>query len=204
MFRLRDIEISQMLGVPEPMLQRWKRSNDYRFTVYQLLKRLDPHQIEQILEDIRTSEGVMYLGAREFSEGMDQLCTLPAYSMYPKLLDYDIEKDGTLVIDVSPRKNRVFEGGQGCLKVKIVQRFPDKRDLIRFLNELIPAFEQEQKRLDKVLYITNEGKMPRYMIDQKDPELLALLNNVQVDMVPFNELAEQLFWSRVVLNLENQ
>lgn len=50
---MKDIEITKNIGIPAQTLQDWKKSDGWRFILYNFLKRKEFIEIEKDIEDIK-------------------------------------------------------------------------------------------------------------------------------------------------------
>lgn len=55
---MQDKEIIEILGMPKGTIQDWKKANNYRTLIYELIKNMDKEELEKRVEAIKLLRGI--------------------------------------------------------------------------------------------------------------------------------------------------
>jgi len=55
---MKDTELSKLIGIPIPTLQNWKKSDNFRKLLYELLSTMDKEELEKRVEAIKLLKGL--------------------------------------------------------------------------------------------------------------------------------------------------
>lgn len=55
---MKDTEISKILNIPLTTIRDWKKANNYRTLIYELIKNMDKEELEKRVEAIKLLKGI--------------------------------------------------------------------------------------------------------------------------------------------------
>lgn len=173
---MNDSDISTFLKIPPLMVNRWKRSHDYRFILYHFLRHKDASHTRSIIDVMVDEMRIEFMTKQAFEE---HLANHLGYFHYMQLLnspirrmtDEDIKK-GCPGLKLCKRCNLIATRSDNPHDVYAVlypNRFPESKKLTSEIREIKEALP-EGCALKGIIYITND-KMPPAYIQKKSMQM---------------------------------
>ncbi len=191
---IKDTKISEIFQIPSRMLQRWKNSNDYRFLIYTYLHNSDAAEVEAFFKYLASKKvsssnnvdkekpALKFLYKKDFisllREHIKEYLAIDNLKVYIKkeyasiLIQNDsLEIGGYSLLVKTPKQSVIY--------VELASRVLEHKPLLsRIAN--IKSHLKANLTLRKIIFITNEKKLPAYLREKNAVEGVAI-ENINID-----------------------
>ncbi len=198
---IKDTKISEIFQIPTRMLQRWKNSNDYRFLIYNYLHNSDTTEVEAFFKYLASKKAGNYDDSNEEKLALKFLYKKDFISLVQKHIKQYLKQDD---IKVYAEKNHgslleesdALEIGGSSLLIKVPKstvvyveigsRVLEHKPLQARIGS-IKSHLKDDLFLKKMLFITNEKKLPAYL---RESNMVAgvIIENINIDTFSSNYL----------------
>ncbi len=56
--RMQDVELKDILNMPSSTISEWKKADNYRLIIYEILKNMPKEELQKKVEAIKTLKGI--------------------------------------------------------------------------------------------------------------------------------------------------
>lgn len=193
---MKDIEMSEILGISVNTLQQWKRSNDYRYILYNYLYEQSPEKMEDWLKNFEDKQFVKFMSENDFYDEF----TKNGYKKSPFQPCDSIEK-----YEFEKIKSKTFiskRDGQ-YIAILFLSRFPLKERLKELRQKIEDELNHNDTALNEIIFVTNEKKCPpKYFTELEKviniDEKIEILSSVNVACTSIHSVGKSLFGRNVI------
>ena len=186
--------MSESLGISVNTLQQWKRSNDYRYILYNYLGEQSQDKMENWLKSFEESKFVKFMSENYFYDEFKKSgCTINPFHPCDSMEEYRFDKI----------KSKTFTSkrdGQ-YIAILFLSRFPLKEKLKELRQQIEAELNNNDIKLSEIIFVTNEKKCPpKYFIDLKnnENEKIDVLSSINVICTSIHNVGKSLFGRNVI------
>ncbi len=191
---IKDTKISEIFQIPTRMLQRWKNSNDYRFLIYTYLHNSDTAEVEAFFKYLASKKAGNYDDSDEEVLALKFLYKKDFISLVQKHINQYLKQDDIKVYSeknlgsLLEQSNSLEIGGSSLLikvpkssvvYVEIGSRVLEQKPLLARIDS-IKSHLKDDLFLKKMLFITNEKKLPGYLRESNMVDGV-IIENINID-----------------------
>ena len=163
---MKDIEISEVLGISINTIQEWKKSNDYRYILYQYFSGQSKDKMENWLNNFESDHFITFVSEDQFyNKFCEQGCEILKLQPCSNIIEYSLDK----------RKDRSFKAQREDKYIFIAfrKRFPSLKNLEELLESLQIVPGEKSEIYDEIFFITNEKTCPPKYFDYKEDQQIS-------------------------------